>query len=228
VSQAGANRRRWRRVRGTLFGTRSRLGDAVAAMAAVRLTPRFRGLRWLSVVALLLFLVQLVTGVLLSLYYYPEPGAAYDSTRFLMQDVDAGWLVRGMHHWSGDLLLGVVMAHAALAFLRRAFRPPREFEWMTGVLLAGLVTLFRFTGRLLPWDTLGRGATEAGLRVVESVPVLGRLGADWLRGGETLGSNTLSRFFTTHVLILPWLLAVVLAVHLVLVVRHGLSGEDRP
>jgi quinol-cytochrome oxidoreductase complex cytochrome b subunit len=226
VSTSSANRRRLRRARDVLIGTRSRLGDFLAGLAATRLTPRLCGLRWASVAVLVLLAMQLGTGVLLSLYYYPEPGAAYDSVRFVSEDVSAGWLVRGLHRWSGELLLALVLAHAALAFLRRAFRAPREFEWVTGVLLAGLVALFRFTGRLLPWDTTGQEVTAAGLRLLESVPLVGALAAGWLRGGEVLGANTLSRFFTTHVLILPWLVLALVAAHLALLLRHGLSGDE--
>lgn len=227
MSTSSTNRRRLRRARDSFLGARSRLGDFVAGLAATRLTPRLRGLRWLSVAALVLLLVQLLTGVLLSLYYYPEPGAAYASVRYIAEDVSAGWLVRGLHRWAGELLLALVLVHALLAFLRRAYAAPREFEWLTGMLLLALVSLARFTGRLLPWDTLGQEVTMAGLRLVESLPLIGLLSAHWLRGGEELGANTLSRFFTTHVLIVPWALAALVVVHLALLRRHGLSGDDR-
>ncbi len=225
MSVTTGNRRRLQRARSSLVGARSRLLSWLADAAAVRVSPRFRRLSWLSVLALFLFLVQAVTGVLLSLYYYPEPGAAWESTRLILGDVPSGWLVRSFHRWAGELLLVTVMAHAAVVFFRRAYRTPREFEWVLGVLLLGAVTLFRFTGRLLPWDTIGQAATASGLRLIETVPLLGGLVAGWLRGGESLGANTLSRFFTTHVLILPWVLVVLLVLHLALVRRHGLSGD---
>ena len=97
---------------------------------------------------------------------------------------------------------------------------------MLGVGLLIVVLMARFTGRLLPWDTIGHAATQGGLRLIEAVPVFGGSVAWWLRGGEALGDNTLSRFFTTHVLLLPWLAVALLAAHMLLLRRHGLSGDE--
>jgi len=168
----------------------------------------------------------MLTGVLLSLYYYPEPGAAYDSVRFLTGEVAVGWLVRGVHHWAGELLVACVFAHVIVVWFRRAYARPRDGEWVVGALLLLTVVLFRFTGRLLPWDTVGHAVTARGLQLMESVPVAGRLLADWLRGGESLGINTLSRFFTTHVIILPWVALGLLVLHGWLLRSHGLKGPD--
>jgi quinol-cytochrome oxidoreductase complex cytochrome b subunit len=190
----------------------------------VRVPPSYRRLRWLSALALLLLFLQVLTGVLLSLYYYPEPDAAYDSIRFLSGEVAGGWLVRSLHHWSGELLLLAVLGHLALVYFRRAYARPREYEWVLGGLLLLSILAFRFTGGLLPWDQVGQAATRAGLDALERVPILGGLMARWLRAGEDLGPNTLSRFFATHVLVLPWVTALLAGVHLWLVKRHGLAG----
>jgi len=213
-------------MRRALFGTRSRVYGFLTALGRLRVSPRYRGLRWTSAAILVLFALQLVTGILLSLYYYPEPDAAYDSARFLQGTVSGGWLVRGVHYWAGELLLLSVLLHLGHVYFRRAYARPREYEWVFGGFLLLTVLAFRFTGTLLPWDVLGYRAARAGLDMLETVPLLGRLLAGWLRAGDGMGPNTLSRFFATHVLILPWVLVFVSVCHLYLVRRHGLKGDD--
>jgi quinol-cytochrome oxidoreductase complex cytochrome b subunit len=226
VTELPANRRRLRRIHKTLFGTRSRIASFLILAAGIRLSPRYRGPRWITAAILLLFLLQLVTGILLSLYYYAEPEQAYLSTRFLMGQVSSGWLVRSIHHWSGEFLLVAVLIHVAGVFFRRAYVRPREYQWVLGVFLLLAVLAFRFTGRLLPWDTFGYEATRHGLSMLKTVPFIGTVMTTWLRGGEDMGPNTLSRFYTTHVLVLPWFVLIVTAFHLYLVRRHGLKGDD--
>lgn len=221
-----ATRRALRRARGALVGRRSRVLDGLARAGALRVSPRFGGLRWLSVLAFLLLALQMLTGVLLSLYYYPEPGAALTSMRFIMTEVAVGWLVRGVHHWAGELLVLCVAGHVAVVYARRAYVRPRDAQWMAGILLLCVVLVFRFTGRLLPWDAFGYAVTARGLELVEAVPLAGRFVAAWLRGGEELGANTLSRFFTTHVIILPWLAMALLAAHAWMLARHGLKEDE--
>jgi quinol-cytochrome oxidoreductase complex cytochrome b subunit len=209
-----------------IYGTRSRIRRFVTQIGASRVPEEFRGLHWLSVVIVVLLLIQLFTGILLSLYYYPEPGVAYDSLRHLISDVPTGWLVRGVHSWAADLTVIAVVAHLLHVFFRRAYRFPREYEWVVGVFLLPAVLAFRFTGRLLPWDAIGYEAARGGLNMLERVPAVGSWAARWLRGGEDMGTNTLSRFFTTHVLILPWLVMALLALHIHLVRRHKLMGDE--
>jgi quinol-cytochrome oxidoreductase complex cytochrome b subunit len=216
-----------RGARRAFFGTRSRVSGALARVGEIRVTPAWRGLRWLSAAALVLFGVQVVTGILLALYYYPEPGGAYASTRFLTGEVPVGWLVRGVHRWASEMLLVAVSAHLVVAYARRAYAKPREYVWVVGVLLLGSVLAFRFTGSLLPFDAGAHAAARRGLELLRAVPLVGSLPAAWLSGGEDVGANTLSRFFATHALILPWFTVTLLAVHLALVRRHGLKGGGR-
>jgi quinol-cytochrome oxidoreductase complex cytochrome b subunit len=227
MTTTGRNVKRLRRARSLMVGARSRVSSFLTRAASARVPERFGGLRWLSVAAIVLLALQMATGALLSLYYYPEPGAAYESTRFITTDVPVGWLIRSMHHWAGELLLVTVILHLLVVFIGRRYRAPREYEWMLGVLMLCTILVFRFTGRLLPWDTIGHAATQGGLQLIESVPVFGKFIAWWLRGGEVLGANTLSRFFTTHVVLLPWLVVALLVGHMLLLRRHGLSGDDR-
>ena len=223
----GNNDKQLNRIRVSFFGARSRLGGWFAEAADRRISPRYRGLRWLSAIILVFLGVELVTGVLLSLYYYPEPEAAYASTRFLNEQVGAGWLVRSLHSWAGELLLLTVIVHVGAAYFRRAYEHPREYQWLVGALLLPAIVAFRFTGRLLPWDAYGHEVSRRGLELLDAVPLFGNLTATWLRGGEEMGPNTLSRFFTTHTLVLPWLLAAMLALHLLLAHRYGMKRPEK-
>ena len=217
--------RETKRMRRTLFGTRSRIYAFLTALGRVRISPEYRGLRWISAVIVVLLLVELATGILLSLYYYPEPDAAYETLRFLQGAVSGGWLMRSVHSWAGDLLLVAVLVHLGHVYFRRAYAHPREYEWVVGGFLLLAALAFRFTGRLLPWDDVGARATRAGLDLLGTVPLLGPLLATWLKGGDDLGPNTLSRFFATHVLILPWFTVAFATFHLYLVRRHGLKQD---
>ena len=221
---AAANRRQLRGARRAMLGARSRAGAFLTHAARLRVSPAYRGLRWLSAAACVLLALLLMTGTLLSLYYYPEPEAAYGSVRFLTGKVTTGWLIRSVHLWAGELLLFCILLHLAFVYFRRAYARPREYEWVAGVCLLLAVLAFRFTGRFLPWDTVGYEATRGGLKLLDAIPVLGGLAVRWLQGDE-LGPNTLSRFYTTHVLILPWLTVVLATVHFYLVRRHGLKED---
>jgi quinol-cytochrome oxidoreductase complex cytochrome b subunit len=226
MNRTPRNDRPLRQIRTSLFSTRSRLGAWLLDIGGYRVSPAYRGLHWLSAAALVLLLFEVVTGILLALYYYPEPDAAYASTRFLNERVPAGWFIRGVHTWSGELLLAVVFLHVAFAYFRRAYEHPRQYEWLAGALLLPAVLAFRFTGRLLPWDTFGHEVTRRGLDLIEQVPILGSLTATWLRGGDAMGPNTLSRFFATHTLVLPWLVLGFLVLHLYLLSRHSLKEPE--
>ena len=120
-------------------------------------------------------------------------------------------------------VVGVAL-HLVVTFYRRAYARPREYIWVSGILLLVLALGSRFTGRLLPWDTIGLEASRLGLDMLSAVPLVGDVTATWLRGGEQFGPNTLSRFFTTHVLVLPWLTVIVTLLHLHLVRRRAVEG----
>lgn len=223
---SGPNQKRLGTIRRAFFGTRSRVTTFLLEVGKTRVTPKFRLWRWLTAAILLLFALEMGTGILLSLYYYPEPDSAYESMRLLMAEVPNGWLVRSFHHWAGELALALVLAHLLVVFFRRAYTRPHEYSWVVGIFLLLLFLGLRFTGRLLPWDNFGIEVTRHGLALLDQVPLLGGFMSRWLKGGEELGPNTLSRFFTTHVLILPWLVALFAGFHLWLVRRQGLKGDE--
>ena len=161
------------------------------------------GASWIYVfgsVTLFLFLLQAVTGMFLAVYYAPTPDHAYDSIRYIETEVMFGAFVRGFHHWGASAMVVAIGLHMLQAFLYGAYKPPREAMWMVGVLLFLLVMTFAFTGYLLPWDQTAYWATQIGINMVGTVPVVGDFMMRVMRGGETLGALTLSRFFAIHVL----------------------------
>ena len=221
------NRKKLRRAHKAFYGTRHRIASFFITAADTRIPPRLGGLRWTPALMVVLFALQLFTGILLSHYYYPEPEQAYASTRFLVGEVASGWLVRSIHYWAGEFLFLAILLHLASVFFRRAYVAPREYEWVAASFLLLAALAFRFTGRLLPWDMIGYQATRHGLGLFNTVPAIGPVMATWLRGGEDMGPNTLSRFFTTHVLILPWFTVLVGVLYFYLVRRHREEGDRK-
>src|SRR2546425_2317831 len=172
---------------------------------------------------LFLFSVQAVTGILLLLYYRPTAESAFESVQFIMAEVRFGWLVRSIHSWSANLMILTLFIHMASVYLTRAYRPPRQMTWITGVVLLMLVLAFGFSGYLLPWNKLAFFATQVGTQIVGSVPIAGSFLLRFLRGGENVTGATLTRFYAFHVAMLPALVTVLLAAHLLLVQLRGMS-----
>ena len=170
---------------------------------------------------------QLVTGIFLSFYYVPDaagnPANAYISVQNLMSQVYLGWLIRGVHFWSSNLLIIMVALHMARVFWTGSYRAPRELNWMVGVTMLLIVLGLSLTGYLLPWDTKAYWATSVTIKVGAGVPLLGNVIKEVAQGGPTLGPNTLQRFFTLHVFILPALIVLLMYVHFRLIRQHGIS-----
>ncbi len=203
-----------------------RLGlDAFRALAAKKRVPVHRATinYYLGGMALFLFLIQVATGILLSLYYKPSPDQAFESVRAIMTEVDFGWLMRSIHTWSANLLVGVLYLHLLTTFMMRAYRRPREFTWLTGVLLLGVFLAFGFSGYLLPWNQLAFSASRVGTKIVESVPFVGHDLLLVARSGEDVTGDTLARFYALHVVILPLATVGLLGLHVYLVQKHGMS-----
>ena len=172
-------------------------------------------------ISLYLFLIQLVTGILLLVYYSPTVDGAHSSILDIISKVEFGWLVRSVHVWAANLMVLAVLIHMFSAYFMKAYRRPRELTWLSGMALLGLVMAFGFSGYLLPWDELAYFATQVGLGVMESVPLLGGILASLLRGGPQVGELTLQRFFALHVVVLPLIFMGALGFHLFLIQLHG-------
>ncbi len=172
---------------------------------------------------LFLFMVQVATGILLMLYYRPSAAEAYESVQFIVTQVPFGWLVRSIHSWSANLMIGAAFVHLFSVFFLKAYRPPRDLTWVSGFVLLALAMGFGFSGYLLPWNELSFFATRVGTDIAGSVPVMGGFIVRFLRGGDHVTGGTLSRFYGWHVAILPAITTVLLLVHLLLIQRHGMS-----
>jgi cytochrome b6 len=172
---------------------------------------------------LFLFLVQLLTGILLLLYYRPTPNDAFESVQYVMTQVRFGWLIRSMHSWSANLMIFTAFVHMFSVYFMKAYRKPRELTWVSGTLLLFIVLGFGFSGYLLPWNTLAFFATKVGTEMAGSVPVVGKWLLVFLRGGEEVTGATLTRFFGFHVAVLPMLATLLLATHIMLVQQLGMS-----
>jgi cytochrome b6 len=172
---------------------------------------------------LFLFLIQVGTGILLLLYYRPSAEKAYESVQFLMADVQFGWLIRSIHAWAANLMIFTLFIHLFSVWLLKAYRPPREITWLSGMGLLGLAMGFGFTGYLLPWNELAFFATQVGTEITGAVPVIGAFLLRLLRGGEDVTGATLTRFYGIHVAVLPLLTTFLLGLHLYLVQKHGMS-----
>jgi quinol-cytochrome oxidoreductase complex cytochrome b subunit len=170
------------------------------------------------------FLVQLVTGVILAMYYKPSTNEAYASIQHITNDVTLGWLVRGMHRWGASVFIILMFFHMARVFLFGAYKYPRELNWIVGVLLLALGLLEGFTGYLLPFDQTAYWATVVGININGTAPFLGPFIAQLLRGGAEIGTDTLSRFYSLHMLLVPGALMGLIGLHLYLVVRLGVSS----
>lgn len=198
---------------------------AALAFMGKKAVPRHRHSLWyyFGGLALFLFSVQVVTGMLLLLYYAPTAEGAFESVQFIVTEVRFGWLIRSIHSWAANLMVAAVFVHLFSVLALKAYRKPRELTWVTGVLLFFLTLGFGFSGYLLPWNTLSYFATKVGTELIKTVPVVGRDLLIFLRGGEDVTGATLTRFFGLHVAVLPMMTTVLLVVHLLMVQFQGMS-----
>lgn len=174
-------------------------------------------------VSLFLFIIQVVTGILLLLYYKSGEELAFESIQFIMSKVQFGWLIRSIHSWAANLFVLATMIHMFSVYFEKSYRKPREITWLTGMLMFFLALGFGFSGYLLPWNEVAFFATKVGTDIAGVLPVVGKPIMMFLRGGEEVTGATLSRFFGFHVAVFPGIFTVLLGIHLVLVQRQGMS-----
>lgn len=184
---------------------------------------------WFTLGSVLLFGlgVQVVTGIALALYYAPTPDHAWDSVRFVTTTVRGGAFVRGLHHWGASIVVVAALVHLVRVVFFGSYRKPRELNWIVGLLLLQVILAFGLTGYLLPWDQRAYWATVVTINISQLTPGMGEAVGAILRGGPEIGALTLTRWYAAHVLVLPVALATLVAVHLYLMRRHGISGPIR-
>jgi len=174
--------------------------------------------------ALTAFIVQAVTGVILAMYYRPTPNEAYSSIQNITDHVTMGWLLRGMHKWGASVFIILMFLHMGRVFLFGAYKYPRELNWIVGVLILVLGLTEGFTGYLLPWDQTAYWASVVGINLNGTAPFLGPWLAQFLRSGQEISGDTLSRFYSLHMLVIPGGIIALITLHLYLVVRLGVTS----
>jgi quinol-cytochrome oxidoreductase complex cytochrome b subunit len=219
------SRRDWRTRMGDWFD--ERFDVRIPLEAFLKKPVPKHAIRWyfcLGGITFALFVIQGITGILLSLYYKPTPDEAYESILFIMNNVRFGWLIRSIHSWSSSLMIAACVAHMLRVYITGSFKKPRELNWIAGVFLLLLTLAFGFTGYLLPWDQKALWGSTVGSEILGAVPGIGEALLGLLRGGLEITGLTLTRFYGIHVLVLPVLAFIFLAAHFVIIRRQGISG----
>jgi cytochrome b6 len=199
--------------------------SGLIAFGKKKTVPEHRRSFWYFFGGICLFLtmIQVATGIMLLLYYTPHIDAAHESVQFIMSGVKFGWLIRSVHSWTANLLIGLLFVHMFSTFFLKAYRKPRELTWMSGFLLLVLFMAFGFSGYLLPWNELSYFATRVGTDIAGSLPLIGQWLKSVILGGPEVSQATLSRFFWFHVALLPLAALALIGVHIWLVQTLGMS-----
>ncbi|MBN8731047.1 MAG: cytochrome b N-terminal domain-containing protein [Acidobacteria bacterium] len=181
--------------------------------------------------AMFFFMLQAVTGLLLSFNYAPTPGEAYNSLQFIMNELTGGRFIRGLHHWGASMMIVVVALHMAQVFLWGAYKKPREATWMVGVVLLLITLGFGLTGYLLPWDNRAYWGTVVATQIAAKSPGIGDYLTRLLASADGIGVVTFARFYAMHVMLLPAAMVGLMMLHVILVRRHGVApapGDTLP
>jgi quinol-cytochrome oxidoreductase complex cytochrome b subunit len=213
----------------------SRLGDwlderfdlRVPLQAFLKKPVPKHAIRWyfcLGGLTFALFVIQGVTGILLSLYYKPTPEGAYESILFIMNNVRFGWLIRSIHSWSASLMIAMCILHMLRVYITGAYKRPRELNWVAGMMLLLFTLTFGFTGYLLPWDQKALWGSTVGSEIIGAIPLIGGALLGLLRGGPDVTGLTLTRFYGLHMLVLPVAMFLFLGFHFIVIRRQGISG----
>ena len=178
--------------------------------------------------ALVVFILQIVTGILLALIYVPSAGEAWNSLQVLNHDIQLGWFVRALHGWGSNFMVAIVLLHMVQVFLFGAYKFPRELTWIVGVFLLLMTLGMAFTGQVLRFDQDAYWGLGLGASIASRVPVVGSAIVNVMLGGPIIAGATLSRFFALHVFVIPGLLIAFVAVHLLMVMKLGINDWPMP
>jgi quinol-cytochrome oxidoreductase complex cytochrome b subunit len=170
------------------------------------------------------FLIQAVTGVILAMYYHPTPDGAFESIRYITDTATLGWLVRGMHKWGSSIFVILLFLHMGRVFLMGSYKYPREMTWLTGAILFLMVMFMSLTGYLLVFDQRAYWASIVAININGTAPILGPYIAEFLKVGPEFSENTLSRFYSLHMLAVPGGIMALIGLHLYLVIRLGVTS----
>jgi len=200
------------------------VGELVEKRLTGYLLPRSIN-AWYSLgsVLLIIFAIQVITGILLLVYYVPDADKAFKSVTAIMNDVPFGWLIRTCHAVGSNMMVAVLLLHMLSTLFMGSYKSPRELNWVTGFILFNLVLGISLTGYLLPWSQLSFWATTVATNSAGAIPVIGGYLVEFLRGGKLVGPPTLGRFFAVHVALLPLFIGAFTGAHLFLLERIGVS-----
>jgi len=223
------------------FDDRLHIAGTLNAALSHPVPKRVHPLDYLGESTLFIFINQMVTGIMLAMFYsdvanqpysydatagVAAKSQAYVSIYNIMHNIPAGSLIRSMHFWGNYFMVVLVFAHMLRGFFAGAYKYPRELTWLTGVGLLFVTLGFAFTGYLLPWDQKAYWATQVGINIANTIPIVGEPIGLIARGGPTLSGVTLSRFFAIHMLVLPGLIISLIGVHILLTNIQGVSEAD--
>lgn len=178
-----------------------------------------------------LFVIQIITGILLAFYYQPAPTTAYESIRFITEEVNYGWYFRSLHKWAATLMIAAVILHQMRVYFTAAYRRPRELNWVIGMTLLMCTLLIGFTGYSLVFEQLSFWGATVAANISDAVPVIGGHAKQLLLAGESYNPRTLSRFFILHAAVLPTTMVLLIGVHIAFIRLHGvteLEFDDAP
>ena len=204
----------------------SRVGWRAAARTALD-EPVPGGSRWMFVTGsglVFAFSLQAITGIVMAMYFSPSTTDAWGSVYYLQNEVRFGWLVRGLHHFGSSAMVVLAVVHMVQVFVYGAYKRPREMNWLVGVLLLFVVLGFSLTGYLLPWDQKGYWATQVATRIMGTAPIAGPVMQALMQSGTEYGNLTITRFYALHVFVMPGALIALLALHVALFRRHGVTA----
>jgi cytochrome b6 len=170
------------------------------------------------------FLIQFATGFAMTFYYKPTVAEAFTSVQYIMNEVNFGWLIRSVHRWSASMMVLMMILHIFRVYLTGGFKRPRELTWIVGVTMAVITVSFGVTGYSLPWDQVGYWAVKIVSGIPAAIPVVGDQLVELVRGSASVGQATLTRFYSLHTFVLPWLMAVFMALHFIFIRIQGISG----
>jgi len=170
-----------------------------------------------------LFVVQIVTGILLAMYYKPSPSTAYESVRYITSEVSYGWYFRSVHKWAATLMIAAIILHQMRVYFTGAYRKPREINWMVGMCLLLCTLLIGFTGYSLVFEQLSFWGATVAANICNTVPLVGGFAKSMLLGGENYNANTLPRFFILHAAVLPVTMILLLMIHLGILRLQGVT-----
>lgn len=171
----------------------------------------------------MMFVIQVITGILLAVYYQPSPGTAYESVEYITDEVAFGWYFRSLHKWAATFMIASVILHQMRVYFTAAYRRPRELNWVIGMFLLLTTLLLGFTGYSLVFEQLSYWGATVGANISSSVPIVGNFFKEMLLGGDGYNDRTLSRFFILHAAVLPVMLIILVGIHIAFIRMHGVT-----